>query len=509
MQSVGRRPGRSRSAQQTAIGRYEILERIGFGGMAEVYKARLRTDRGAEKIVAVKKILPQWADDDQLRNMFLHEVKVAFSLSHKNIVSVFDQGEADGYHYLVMDYVEGKDLGQVLRALGHLRNRIPEPLAVFIVAEIAAALEYAHTKQDRMGRRLNIIHRDVSPSNIYISCEGEAKLGDFGIAKIAVNPQTSVHILKGKWSYMSPEQARGEDIDHRSDLYSLGLVFYELLCGRKCFSDENEMKILEKARRADLPNFKESGIPEGLLPIVSKALEANPEERYASAAGLEDELRRFLHRFGSERWERRLGAVVSELFPAQAQTGSKDDEQEETEEKQTKVIPGAESPSPRPWRTPVFVAAGALLGISTAVAALRLFREQEIQTVVVAPQKSPSAAAEPSAPHPPSLAPDSTTPATASSAGSKTVPAAVGTSLHTQAEPAAHGFLNLSSTPWANVTIDGRPVDATTPLIHYKLAAGRHEIQLSNPYTPMKKSLKVDIREGETQNLVVDLQLNR
>lgn len=506
MQSAGQ-TGRSSSLLHPppTIGRYEILERVGFGGMAEVYKGRLVTERGAEKIVAVKKILPQLADDAQFRSMFIHEAKIAFSLSHRNIVSVFDQGEEEGFYYLVMDFIEGHDLAKMLHVLQTNGEGMPEPLAVFIASEVLAALEYAHSRRDGSGRHLNIIHRDVSPSNIYISYDGEVKLGDFGIAKISSNPGTSVHGVKGKWSYMAPEQARGENLDARSDLFSLGVTLYELVTASKLFDEENEMKLLEAVRAARIPDLATvcPTLSPELRAILTRTLQARPEDRYASASELEEELRGILHKSGSQRWNRKLGKFLKDLIPIDRKS-SPDPRAEVSEDpassRHTRLLESNRRPA-MGWKTPAVALIALLVGVSASIAALRWSTGQgwhgpEATRAGMVSEEAAAERAGHESEAQTALAPEpqpTTDPSTESPA-----------SLPRRPEP-QWAFLNINSTPWAHVTLDGRPLDKTTPLMQLKVSAGKHVLELTNPYVAGKKSVEILVRPDETKSIVVDL----
>ncbi|HEY6066155.1 MAG TPA: protein kinase, partial [Thermoanaerobaculia bacterium] len=272
------------------FGQYEVLERIAAGGMAELSKARLSGVQGFEKIVAIKKILPHLADNDEFLTMFADEAKLAAQLNHPNIVHIFDLGkiEAGGY-FIAMEYVEGRDLRSLLQSAREVGAPLPTPLAVYVSSKIAAALDYAHRRRDTEGRELNIVHRDVSPPNILISYEGDIKLCDFGIAKAASKAsQTQTGALKGKVQYMSPEQAWGRPLDKRSDIFSLGCVLYEMLTEQKLFGGDTDLSVLEKVRAAQVapPSTLNPEVGKNLDAVVLKALAREPEDRYANASDM-------------------------------------------------------------------------------------------------------------------------------------------------------------------------------------------------------------------------------
>ena len=291
-------PPRKREEPEAAVpssgpdrfGQYEILERIASGGMAELYKAKRTGVEGFQKIVAIKKILPHLADDEDFVTMFADEAKLAAQLNHPNIIHIYDLGkiQAGGY-FIAMEYVDGRDLRAIQQSDRALNIPLPVPLAVYIASRVASALDYAHRRRDAEGNELHIVHRDVSPQNILISYEGDIKLCDFGIAKAASKAsKTQSGALKGKIQYMSPEQAWGRPIDRRSDLFSLGVVLHELLTGERLFQGDTDMNVLEKVRNAQAPPPSRSNpeVPRNLDAVVLKALAREPDERYANASDL-------------------------------------------------------------------------------------------------------------------------------------------------------------------------------------------------------------------------------
>ena len=229
--------GEDRSGQ--LFGKYELLEKIGAGGMAEIYRARARGVEGFEKILCVKKILPVYAKNRAFIEMLVAEAKLSSLLQHANVVQIYDLGQQEGLFYIVMEYVHGCDLLQLLTACTQRKERIPTELALFVISEVAKGLAYAHTATDRRGRPLNIIHRDVSPSNVLLSFDGDVKVVDFGVARADLESQEEDEggkkssALKGKLGYMSPELVTGGEIDHRSDIFALGIVLWEALTLRR------------------------------------------------------------------------------------------------------------------------------------------------------------------------------------------------------------------------------------------------------------------------------------
>ena len=279
-------------------GPYRLVKKIAVGGMAEVFKAKRTGVEGFEKVVAVKRILPHLSDNKEFVDMFIDEAKMVAGLAHPNIVQISDLGKLEKSYYIAMEYVHGRDLRSILRRAKDRGLRLPLDLTVLIVSRVCSALEFAHRKKDERGRPMLIVHRDISPQNILISFEGEVKLTDFGIAKAATKARiTDAGALRGKLLYMSPEQAWGKPMDRRSDLFSLGIVFYEMVTDQKPFLGSSEMSILEMVRecRVAPPSDVNPRIPERLEKVVMTALERDPDHRYQDAAEMYRDLDRVLH----------------------------------------------------------------------------------------------------------------------------------------------------------------------------------------------------------------------
>jgi len=300
------------------FGRYQLLERLAVGGMAELYRARSVASAGVSKTVVVKKILPAFAGQRDFVRMFVNEAKIAVSLSHGNIAQVFDFGEVDSEYYLAMEYVRGQPLSKVIRrahALG--LPWIPEEYAVFTAVEMCKGLHYAHTRADEAHRPLHIIHRDVSPQNVIIGYEGEVKIVDFGIARArgATDSELREGAVKGKYPYFSPEQARGDEVDIRTDVYATGVVLYQMCCGR--LPHEGKMvQTMQSILRGQFPAPRtlNPGLSPELEHIILTAMAAAPEGRYASAEALGHALAEHLHKGKARLSSRSLGELMSFLF---------------------------------------------------------------------------------------------------------------------------------------------------------------------------------------------------
>ncbi|HEX9457881.1 MAG TPA: TonB family protein [Thermoanaerobaculia bacterium] len=282
------------------FGQYVLLEKIATGGMAEVWKARMKGVEGFQKIVAIKKILPHLSDNQDFIEMFVDEAKLAAQLNHNNIIHIYDLGKIQSSYYIAMEYIDGYDLKNILRRAQERDQPLSTEIALFIASKVAAALDYAHRKHDFEGKEMGLVHRDVSPQNVLISEEGDIKLCDFGIAKAASKAShTQAGALKGKLQYMSPEQAWGRTIDRRSDIFALATVLFEMLTARKLFSGDNELSILEQVREARVtpPSHYNDEVTPQIDAIVLKALQKDPANRYQTAGEMQRDLDAILYSF--------------------------------------------------------------------------------------------------------------------------------------------------------------------------------------------------------------------
>jgi tetratricopeptide (TPR) repeat protein/class 3 adenylate cyclase len=284
-----------------AFGKYQLIRRLGAGGMAEVFLAREPLAQGLAKILVIKKIHPSLAETPQFRQMFEDEAKVAVNLNHPNIVQTFGYGQIGPTYFLAMEHVEGVDLLRVLTAAHEKNVTIPVGLSAYLVQQVAKALDYAHRKNDEYGEPLGIVHRDVSPQNILVSWDGMVKLVDFGIAR-ARHVREEEGVVKGKFAYMSPEQAVGAAVDPRSDIFSTGIVLWELCCGRALFGSLKGKQALNAIKSAQVPRPREidATIPEELEEIILKSLQRKPEDRFQTARDLHRALGSFFFQLGSK-----------------------------------------------------------------------------------------------------------------------------------------------------------------------------------------------------------------
>ena len=278
------------------LGQYYLLGLIARGGMAEVYRARLREPRGPARLLAIKVMRPELAREARFVDMFHREGQLAVLLQNRSIVHTLEVGKIEGRHYIAMEYIGGRDLTQVLRRCQKSNLRIPVPHAVYIAARIAEGLDFAHRLVGPDGRPLNIVNRDVSPSNVRLAYTGDVKLLDFGIAQALMKFTSEIGVLKGKFSYMSPEQIRGMPVDARTDIFSTGIILHEMLTTEKLFRGDTEFALMEKVRKADVDppsRFNRRVTPE-LDAIVLKALARDVADRYQTAAELHRDLTQLL-----------------------------------------------------------------------------------------------------------------------------------------------------------------------------------------------------------------------
>jgi serine/threonine protein kinase len=279
-----------------------LYEEIGLGGMAEIFLAKTFTGLGSERHFAIKRILPNFIKDDSFGEMLIKEAKLCAQLTHANVVSTIELGKTDGRYYIAMEYVEGFDLNKLLGMLARAKLALPLQFALYIVAEVLRALDYAHRLTNQHGQPLGIIHRDVSPTNVLISTEGEIKLCDFGIAKVTMGDlgmdNIDEHHLKGKFAYMAPEYLNGQEIDHRADLFAAGILLWELLSGRRLYKAKREEETLMRAKAAEISPLVDRGFPEyeTLNSIVLRSLVKDRDMRFQTGKEFIDAIEDYLQK---------------------------------------------------------------------------------------------------------------------------------------------------------------------------------------------------------------------
>ncbi|MFZ5438800.1 MAG: protein kinase domain-containing protein [Myxococcota bacterium] len=303
--------------QPIPFGKYLLLDRVNIGGMAEVWRAKTFGAGGFERIVAIKRILPNIAEDEEFISMFLDEAKITVQLNNANIAQIYELNNLSNSYFIAMEYVSGKDMRAVFDRCRKRGEPAPIPLTCYLISECCKGLDYAHRAKDRQGRDMSIVHRDVSPQNALISYDGEVKIIDFGIAKAAGKAtKTQAGILKGKFGYMSPEQIRGLPLDGRSDLFAIGVCLYEMLTGERLFVGDSDFSVLEKVRKVEVlpPSHFNRRIPEQLEKIVMKALAKDVDDRYQHCSELGEALLAFMYSTGNTFSRKDLSAFMRATF---------------------------------------------------------------------------------------------------------------------------------------------------------------------------------------------------
>ena len=319
-----------------AFGKYVLLEKIAAGGMAEIYKAAYAGEGDFRKICAIKRVLPALASDDEFIRMFREEAALTVRLSHANVVQVFDFGKAGDDWYLAMEYVRGPSLRGVLNRCRERGEKIPVKLALYVALEMTKGLGHAHSRTGEDGASLGIVHRDVSPANVLVSWDGEVKITDFGIARMASRmSHTAEGMVRGKASYLSPEQASGGEVDGRTDLYAVGITLWELIAGRKLFAGESPSELMSNVMTAPIPppSSVVPGLPAPLDALVAKMLEREPDARFVDAIAQERAITGLLAKMGGAT-AADLAAFVVERFPTEL-------DEERTRSRQEYVAPAA------------------------------------------------------------------------------------------------------------------------------------------------------------------------
>ena len=311
--------------QPVQFGKYILLDKIATGGMAELYRAKITGSKGFEKVIAIKKILPHLTSEEPLISSFIDEAKLAAFLQHPNIVQIYDFGDLEDSYFLAMEYLFGKDLKFIIEKSKEMNNPICLEDALLITTQICNGLFYAHNLKDFHGKSLNIIHRDIGPQNIFITFDGQVKIIDFGIAKAANQSTiTQTDLIKGKVAYMSPEQAQGKTVDNRSDIFSIGIILYELTTHKRMFEGET-FQIYTKVCALDFepPESAGSDLPPILYEILNKALAENPEQRYQSAEEMGSDIEMCLSQLSDQTTTKNLAQYMKGLLEKEADAEEK------------------------------------------------------------------------------------------------------------------------------------------------------------------------------------------
>ena len=447
------------------IGRYQLLAHLASGGMAEIYLARQTGIGGFEKLVVVKKILPNLAREKVFVEMFLDEAVIAAQLNHPNVVQIYDLGQSGSDYYIAMEYLEGESLGHLTSEGARVKKPLPPGLAAGIISQVCDGLAYAHAFEDEDGKPMGIVHRDISPHNIIVLFNGVVKVVDFGIAKAASKMhQTKVGTLKGKLAYMSPEQCMGSEVDARSDVFSLGVVLWELLTHRRLFKREVEPAMIRAIMDEPIAKVHEvrKDAPAALAAVADKALSKKPEDRYASAAEMKADLQAYLRQESEEAGAEQIAGYAHEVLGKRARTkkrlledirkkgmkgvslGALKPKSDSMPSKSgseadaaTRIKDERDAPASSPWL--MRIVAFFLAGIAVAAAALWLFSGSP------PPEPAEEKVAVPAPPPPPE---DPVEPA--------------------EVKPPAEALLSVRSTPdGCSIELDGKMLEGLTPLIDH------------------------------------------
>jgi len=303
---------------QEIFGPYQLTERIASGGMAEIFKARIFGQFGFEKTLAIKRLHPRYTQHPEFVEMLKQEAKIAVSLSHQNIVQIFDLGRIQEHFFIAMEYIHGRDVNQVFNRLRSQQERWPLEAVLHIGSQVCSGLDHAHRMRGPDGELLRLIHRDVTPQNVMISAEGDVKLVDFGIAKITGSQlETEAGMIKGKFCFMSPEQAMGARLDHRTDIFSAGIVLYELLTGRPMYDEEDDHRLIELVRGAHFTPLEQlrPDLPRPVVKLLNKALAHDPNARFPSARHFQYAIDKVAQRLNLTYTNLKLKQLITDTFP--------------------------------------------------------------------------------------------------------------------------------------------------------------------------------------------------
>lgn len=518
------------------FGKFILLDKIASGGMAEIFMAQTIGPGGFEKIVALKRILPSYGTHEEFISMFIDEAKVTSSLSHSNIVQIYDFGKINDNYYLSMEFVDGKNLRQLLARTEEQKRLIPLEHTVYIVSKICQGLDYAHRFRDKkLGQALQIIHRDVSPQNILISYEGEVKLIDFGIAKTRrQSGKTKSGVLKGKFGYMSPEQASGSPMDQRSDIFSTGIILFEMLTRQRLFTSNNDLNTLKKIQEAKIPapSHFNPDIPFELEEIVLKSLQKNPELRYQTALEFHQELSRFLNTLNPDFTSAHVSTYVRSLFAqeilehkkhmneilidatqleqikahpepmlpsssersvSQAQTVTKRARTEQTKTQQQAPSKLSEHPYPRKVVMQLGIMALAIVLLSTLLLLFNRNPDRIIQSILHVKEPPPLQKKESPLTKADELKQAVRSLTLEKSAQKDTAPKAPPTITEV-------GYLHVETSPASEIFIEEESI-GVTPIVKFELPVGRYKVKAINHTFKVQAETEIEIKLNETQLL--------
>ncbi len=521
------------------FGRYLLVEKLATGGMAEIYEARLIGVEGFEKPLAIKQILPHWSEKTNFVAMLIDEAKIAVRLNHPNIVQVYELGNENSHYYIAMELVEGVDLRELQKACRLSGTPLPLPLVLFVMQEVAQALAYAHELTDESGRSIDIIHRDISPQNILVSYEGQVKVTDFGIAKAADRQQETVTgTFKGKFSYMSPEQANQLSLDQRSDLFSLGIVFYELATGQRLFAADSDVGILDKVREAKLPEDQSAllALPEEVRKLIVSLLAQVPAERPSSAAEVRDRLRELIQLLQLSCDRQELAGFLSDALQERIQARKSNRArlakqvkkfESPVSEQETRTVPPVlprkdstrvivgdwKQDHPSPWRArvkrqwPALLISALLVVVVLSLVALWPSADTPSKQGLLPKAESPPRRT------PPEVEETLPTVGEPEVKGDQAIsarpePLVTPKPVKSESEALSYGRLSVQAVPWGYVYA-GSSGRRETPLTGLKLAVGRQRITVKYPPTGDQLQRTVDIRPGKSVTCIARFGPNK
>ncbi len=472
---------------------YVLVEKIGIGGMAEVYQAVQMGVLGIERIVALKSILPQFSTDERFMQMFMREGRIALQLQHPNIVATYDFGVEGGIYYLAMEFIEGWDLRSLRKKVDAEDETIPLAAAIYIIQSVLKGLGHAHNLRDIEGMPLNIVHRDVSPGNIMITTSGVVKISDFGVARATAGDFTLGTSIAGKVSYLSPEMVEGKIVDRRADIFSVGVIFVELLTGERLFTG-SEFEIMKKIREGYAEKFVESRkFPEPLKKILFKALATNRDERYSSAEEFLSDLNSFVFKHLFQNVEEEFKNFISNFEPVIKQRGFDRKEVERIFENIRVVEKDKKKSSVLLLFLLLFflIAGGGYYLWRKNFSSIEGKAVKKLENVVrvVKPEIYPQKTLQPENKVEEKL------------------------QIHKESKKSTKvelkpGYLTIVTVPWANVYIDGEDA-GTTPLFKKKLEPGKHKVVLLAPEAGVEKHLEVVIEPGKELKRKINMEVKR
>jgi eukaryotic-like serine/threonine-protein kinase len=528
------------SFEPIQFGKYKLIQPLAQGGMAEIFLAKQQGPAGYEKSVVIKRVLSHYSAHPEFVAMFLDEARLAAQLSHPNIVQIFDFGQNEGSYYLCMEYLRGEDLHTLVKLAAKKNLPISAQVAATVVAAACDALHYAHALTSDDGQPLNIVHRDISPSNIFVSFQGVVKVLDFGIARAEGKVvKTATGMIKGKLAYMAPEQAKGQALDGRADVWALGAVLHELLTGKRLFWRGNDVESFRALldERVPLPSELRAGIPRELDEICGRALERNLDRRYTSAKEMYADLDDFLSSRTYVPSQTLLQTYLQELV-------GREEVAAKLKSSLSKAVPVVAAVEPAPARSAVTKGSGAVRSLPVPSPApadetrgappSAPVRRRALTHDAIAPLAPP-----PTAPTPVKKSPVGILVAVVAALGvfaglvyfamgdpperPRSRPLVVET-VHDDPEPLSEpdepppvaipaakppepkptkGLLDVNCVPWCQIYLDGKDTGRTSPAIGISVGAGKHRLRVVNTPTGVEQEKDVVIRAGATTREVV------